>query len=204
MLSYIKGTLIQCGEDSLVVEAGNLGYHLYVTALTASRLPGRGSEVKLYTHLYIKEDNISLYGFADQDELQVFRLLLGVNGIGPRGAVAILSLLSPDTLRFAVAAADVKSISKAPGIGKKTAERIILELRDKLKLEDALEGAEESGVHVVEGNAAVSAKNEAVLALTALGYSGAEAMEALRRAAVTEDMDAEGMLKAALKQLTIL
>ena len=206
MYSYIKGELVEIAEDLIVVEANNIGYNIHVPGQVLSYLPERGSEVKIYTYLYIREDAMMLYGFLTRDDLNVFKLLLGVSGIGPKGALAILSVMTTDDLRFAVLGDDEKTIAKAPGIGAKTAKRLILELKDKLKLVDAFESAlehnGESGSAPGQGTNAV--KNEAVQALTALGYSSSEALKALQNVEITDGMDVETVLKQALKQMAFL
>ena len=160
-----------------------------------------GSEVKIHTYLNVKEDAMQLYGFLTRDALQVFRLLIGVSGIGPKGGLGILSALTPDDLRFAVMAGDVKAISAAPGIGKKTAEKLILELKDKMKIEDVLEhaahGDEVPGT--VSGASESGMQAEAVQALVALGYGSTEALKAVRQVETADGMDVEDILKAALK-----
>ena len=195
MYSYIKGELVEIAEDLIVVEANNIGYNIHVPGQVLSYLPERGSEVKIYTYLYIREDAMMLYGFLTRDDLNVFKLLL-----------AILSVMTTDDLRFAVLGDDEKAIAKAPGIGAKTAKRLILELKDKLKLEDAFESAlehnGESGSAPGQGTNAV--KNEAVQALTALGYSSSEALKALQNVEITDGMDVETVLKQALKQMAFL
>lgn len=203
MYSYIKGVLAELEEDAIVVETGGIGYHIYTTGQTFSRLPSLGDEVKIYTYLYIREDAMLLYGFCSKDELRVFKLLLGVSGIGPKGALAILSVMTTDDLRFAVLGDDAKTIAKAPGVGVKTAQRLILELRDKLSIEDAFEEklsqAEDTARDRVKG-----AKNEAVQALVALGYSSSEALKALGGIEITEETDVEDLLKAALKNMALM
>lgn len=205
MYSYIKGILADLEDDLIVVETGGIGYNIYTTGQTFRYLPSVGEEVKIYTYLYIREDAMMLYGFLTKDDLRVFKLLIGVSGIGPKGALAILSVMTTDDLRFAVLGDDAKAISKAPGIGAKTAQRLILELKDKLSLEDAFEQKlantqlkEESKNHVK------GVKNEAVQALTALGYSSSEALKALDGIEITEDTDVEDILKAALKNMAFL
>ncbi len=204
MYSYIKGELVEVAEDLIVVEANNIGYNIHVPGQVLSYLPERGSEVKIYTYLYIREDAMMLYGFLTRDDLNVFKLLLGVSGIGPKGALAVLSVMTTDDLRFAVLGDDEKTIAKVPGIGAKTAKRLILELKDKLKLEDAFESALERGEQqtAIPGTNAV--KNEAVQALTALGYSSSEAIKALQNVEITDGMDVESVLKSALKQMAFL
>ena len=139
MIQFIRGKLVSVEEDRAIVDVNGVGYGIFMSVQSLSLLPQTGSEVKIHTYLNVKEDAMQLFGFLTRDDLMIFRLLIGVNGIGPKGGQAILSVLSPDDLRFAVLAGDVKAISAAPGIGKKTAEKLILELRDKLKIEDALE-----------------------------------------------------------------
>ena len=140
MYSYIKGELSEIvAENHIVVENGGIGYNIYIPGQVLSLLPGVGEEVKIYTYLCVREDAFILYGFLTRDDLNVFKLLIGVSGIGPKGALAILSVMSTDDLRFAVLSDDAKAIAKAPGVGNKTAQRLIIELKDKLSLEDAFE-----------------------------------------------------------------
>lgn len=144
-----------------------------------------------------------LFGFLTKDDLFVFRLLLGVSGIGPKGALAILSVMTTDDLRFAVLGDDAKAIAKAPGVGAKTAQRLILELKDKLSLEDAFEQKLAKNDNPVQ-NKAKGAKNEAIEALVALGYSSSEALKALNGIEITGDTDVEDILKAALKNMAFM
>ena len=201
MISFIKGILIEVTENSVIIENNGIGYSIMMPASILSRLPAVGSEIKINTYLYVKEDAFDLYGFLTKDDLKIFKLLITVNGIGPKGALAILSTITPDNLRFAVLSDDVKAISKAPGIGSKTAQKLIIELKDKLKIEDILENKAEEVVIVNDTN---EAAGEAVMALTALGYSASEATKAVRLVEVTSDMDSEVILKQALKKLAFL
>lgn len=203
MFSYIRGELAEINTDHIVVEAGGIGYMLAVSGQTMNELPAVGADVKVHTYLYLREDLVMLYGFLDRDELEVFKLLIGVSGIGPKGAMGILSALTPDDLRFAVLSGDSKAIAKAPGIGAKTAQRVVLELKDKLSLEDAFEKKSE---HVNADTKAVpggTVKNDAVLALTALGYSSSESLKAVSGVEITEEMDVEDVLRAALKHMAL-
>jgi Holliday junction DNA helicase RuvA len=201
MFSYLKGELTEIYTDHIVVETGGIGYMLVISGQAMTELPSVGSDIKVYTYLYLREDILMLYGFLDRDELDVFKLLIGVSGIGPKGAIGILSALTPDDLRFAVLSGDAKAISKAPGIGAKTAQRVVLELKDKLSLEDAFEKKQENTTRAL-GNASGSlVKNDAVLALTALGYSSSESLKAISKVEITEEMDVEDVLKAALKRM---
>ena len=205
MYAYLKGTLEEITEDNIVVEVGGIGYNVKVSTTTADLLPGLGSEVKIYTYTLVREDAFSLYGFLTRDDLEIFKKLITVNGIGPKGGLAILSVMNADALRFAIMAGDAKSIAKAPGIGNKTAERVSLDLRDKVSLEDTLRGLGESVS--VPGVAAGSAgtdniiKREAIEALVALGYSASDATAAVKKVEITEDTTVESVLKLALKYM---
>ena len=136
MIAYIKGELAATDVDTVVVEAGGLGYEIYVPASVYEGLPALGAQVRLHTYLHVREGGIQLFGFLDRDSLEVFKLLITVSGIGPKGALGVLSVISPNELRFAILADDAKTISRAPGIGAKTARKLILELKDKLHPED--------------------------------------------------------------------
>ncbi|MCI9015477.1 MAG: Holliday junction branch migration protein RuvA [Lachnospiraceae bacterium] len=201
MYAYLKGTLEEIAEDAVVVEVGNIGYNVRVSATTTQGLPGIGSEVKIYTYTLVREDAFTLYGFLTKDDLEIFKKLITVNGIGPKGGLAILSVMNADALRFAIMAGDAKSIAKAPGVGNKTAERVILDLRDKISLEDTLRGLGEPVVTAgaAGGGADNVMKREAIEALVALGYSASDATNAVKRVEVDENSTVEGILKAALK-----
>ena len=203
MYSYIKGTLEETGEDYIVIEAGGIGYQIYTTGQTFQYLPSQGAELKVYTYLHVREDAMILFGLLTKDDLSVFKLLLGVSGIGPKGALAILSVMTTDDLRFAVLGDDAKAIARAPGVGAKTAQRLILELKDKLSLEDAFEQKLAKNEDMVQ-NKTGGAKNEAVQALVALGYSSSEALKALQGVEIQENTDVEDILKAALKNMAFL
>ena len=179
-----------------------MGYNLFMPMASAEAVLRRGDEVKLYTHLHVREDAMQLFGFLTKDDLHTFQLLLGVNGIGPKAALGILCGLTADELRFAVLSEDVKTISKAPGVGKKTAQKLILELKDKMDLQEAFD-LKSQHVQEAQGDMAdlSDARKEAVEALTALGYSGADALRAVTKVELTPGMDVETLLKAALKNL---
>ena len=204
MYSYIKGELAEVNTDHIVVETGGIGYMVYVPAQSLEYLPSNGDDIKIYTYLYIREDAMILYGFLTKDDLEVFKLLITVSGIGPKGGLSILSTLSSDDLRFAILSGDSKAISKAPGIGSKTAQRVIIDLKDKMSLEEAFEKKienTENSLKIPEGHNAV--KNDAVLALNALGYSSTESLKAVSKVEITEGMDVEEVLKLALKHMSI-
>ena len=202
MISYISGVYAGHSTDAVVIECGGIGFCIRVPETVLNRLPAKNSEFKLYTYLHVKEDAMQLYGFISKEEQEMFELLIGVSGIGPKGALGILSGISADELRFAVLSDDVKTISKAPGIGKKTAQKMILELKDKLKLEDAFEmKLAHQQEDAMEGAADLrDSRQEAVEALVALGYSSADSLRAVRK--VPDDVpadDVEAILRAALK-----
>jgi len=202
MIAYIKGRIAEILEDRVILEAGAMGYNIFMPMASAEAVLRKGDEVKLHTYLNVREDAMQLFGFLTRDDLNTFKLLLGVNGIGPKAALGVLSGLTADELRFAVLADDVKTISRAPGIGKKTAQKLILELKDKMDLQEAYELKTEH-VREVQGNGSElsDARKEAVEALTALGYSGADALRAVKKVEITPEMDVETLLKAALKNL---
>ena len=205
VISYIRGPLEEKREDSVVVEAGNIGYRIFIPSSVLGELPGLGEEVKIYTYFSVREDGMSLFGFLSRQDLEMFRQLIGVNGVGPKSALGILSALKPDVLRLAVISGDAKAISKAPGVGAKTAQRIILDLKDKIKAEDVLfAGADLEESLKTDLSGMAEAGKEAVEALTALGYSASEAQTAVKKVAITEGMTSEDVLKGALKHLAFL
>ena len=201
MIGYVKGILEEADDQCIIVDNHGIGYRIFVPGSVFSGAIPIGQEVKIYTYLNVKEDAMQLYGFATRDDLRAFKLLLGVNGIGPKAGLGILSALSADDLRFAVLADDAAAIAKAPGIGKKTAQKLILELKDKLKLEDAFEKklAHEQEAADISSSVLHDGRQEAVEALVALGYSSTEAMKAVRKVNDVSPDDVEGLLKAALK-----
>lgn len=203
MYSYVKGTLEEVYEDRIVVENGGIGYQIEVPSSVLDRLPASGEEVKIFTYLHVKEDCFSLFGFWSKEEHRLFKMMLNVSGIGPKGALGILSTLSPERLCVAVASDDAKAIAKAPGIGSKTAQKLIIELRDKVKLEDVItQGFDQDIPLQTEQNSQLAA--EAVEALTSLGYSLREAKEVVGMIQIQEHMTVEDILKASLKNMAFL
>lgn len=204
MISYIRGELCDIEEQKAIVDVNGVGYGIYMPQQALSLLPPMGQQVKIHTYLNIREDAMQLFGFLTKEDLNVFRLLIGVNGIGPKAGLNILSCLSPDELRFAVLSGDAKAISATPGIGKKTAEKLILELKDKLNIEDMLEHAAHGGDSEDLASGTDTASNtmqaEAVQALTALGYGSAESLRAVKKSS-PECSSVEDILKEALKLL---
>lgn len=206
MICFIKGILESIQDNQVVVENRGVGFAVMVPLSVASALPQAGNEVKLYTYMYVREDAIQLYGFLTRDELSMFRLLITVSGVGPKGALGILSVMDADALRFAILADDAKSISKAPGIGAKTAGKVILELKDKMDFGEAIDTVLDHGQQNAAGAGgtaydAGAAANEAIQALVALGYTSTEAVKAVKKVAITPDMTVEGILKEGLRNI---
>lgn len=199
MIAYLIGTVTDVSDDNIVVENNRIGFNVKVPDGYAYK---PGEEVRVFTYTYVKEDAFLLYGFRDRDSLELFKKLITVSGIGPKGALSILSAISADELRFAIYSQDASVIAKAPGIGKKTAERVILDLKDKVTLSEmtSLPGqAYEVRRSAAEGFEA--ARRDAAEALTALGYGAAEAAKAVSKVPVSDDTTAEEILKGALQYL---
>ena len=197
MISFIKGELVYIGSNFIVLETGMIGYEVTVPQSVLVDLPRVGEIVKVHTYMYVREDAINLYGFLTRDDLEVFKLLITVSGIGPKGALAILSVLTTDELKYAILADDAKTITKAPGIGNKTAQKLIIELRDKLKVEDLFTKDNESTTAATTNDSV----GEAVQALVALGYTSTEATRAVRAVPIEDNTSVEELIKAALKKL---
>lgn len=201
MISYIKGEIIDIKHDKIIVENNNIGYSIFIPASMITELPGIGRSVKIFTYLNVREDAMQLFGFMSDDDLEIFKLLLTVNGIGPKGALKILGGISPDELRIAVITNDIKTVSQAPGIGKKTAEKLIVELKDKFNIGD---GLFVNGENNIVKNDDADIKFEVVSALSALGYSDSASYKAVGKAMSPEISDAGELLKEALKIISTL
>lgn len=204
MIAFIQGELCDAGQDTIVVACHGIGYEIQIPVSVAQVLPNPGNVVKIYTYTYVREDALGLFGFLTQDDLKIFKLLITVNGVGPKAALAILSAMTADELRFAILAEDAKAIAKAPGIGPKTAKRMIIELKDKLNLEYMIEGHGDAEMSLSDpGDAAANVRDEVIMALTALGYGNTEAVRAVRAVSGADEMDSETLLKQALKKIMI-
>lgn len=195
MYAYIKGKIEDISEGRLVVECGGIGYEVFVSNQTASELSGAKGEVKVYTYYKVGEDDVALFGFARREEKEMFRKLISVSGVGPKAALAILSGISLKDLALSIATRDAARLTKIKGVGKKTAERIILELKEKVDEQDP---AGESPV----GLTLSSETEEAVSALISLGFSRAEAHSAVAKAAALGASRLEDMISVALKSLS--
>lgn len=204
MIGYIKGTIEGIFKDSVFIENNGIGYHIFTSGMAIERIKGLHREVKFFTYLHVREDELSLFGFPETEELDTFKLLLGVNGIGPKAALSILSVLSVRDLSLAIMAGDTKAITKANGIGAKGAGRVIMELKDKLRFEDlfmtgeSVEGNPENAFTRAEKSNGVQ---DTVLALVSLGYSEFEALKAIKQIPEAELLEPEELLKAALKKM---
>nr|MBQ6241164.1 Holliday junction branch migration protein RuvA [Lachnospiraceae bacterium] len=200
MIYYVKGILTEYTEEGAVLEAGGVGYHLIIPASLRAELPAPGEEVKLYTYYQVGEDSQKLYGFSDREARNLFMQLIKVSGIGPKLAVSVMGTLSVDELRLAVIAGDAKAIAQAPGMGKKTAEKLILEMKDKIDVSQLVTGpGKAAGAPVV----VTDAFSEAVAALQALGYSSSEALKTVRSLEADEDWTVDQILEAAFRKLAM-
>ena len=195
MLAYIKGTVEQVSDQSVVLDNHGIGYIIGASTSTLSRLPGKGEFTQLYTYLQVKEDDMSLFGFLNPEEIRLFRMFISISGIGPKVAMAILGTMTVEQIMTAIASHDAVAFSKVPGVGKKTAQRITLELQDKIELKES-----NMPVLVPGGGPAASEKQDAMEALLVLGYSRSESVKAVLSVA-EEDMKREQIIRLALKKL---
>lgn len=202
MIGYLKGEVSGIYEDRIVIEVNGIGYNVIMPASSIDLIDGLGINIKVYTYLSVREDAIQLYGFLTKDDLDFYKLLIQVNGIGPKGALALLSVMTTDDLRFAILSGDDKRISKAPGIGSKTAQRLIIDLRDKVSIEEAFDEKLSNSRDLENSKDGLNeARNEAAEALIALGYSSADAYKGVRSVDISQDDDVETILKKALKTM---
>lgn len=204
MISFIKGKLVHIYENVIIVENNGIGYEIFVPVSVIENMPLVGSEVMIYTYMHVREDALQLFGFLDRDTLEIFKLLITVSGIGPKGAIGVLGTLSADDIRYAVMAEDAKTIAKAPGIGAKTASKVVIELKDKLKMRDVAENisSEIDGQQsIFDDGGSKQAVSDAIEALVSLGYSATEATKAVRKADAGDDVTVEELLKLSLKYL---
>lgn len=196
MFAYIKGSLEQKSNNYVVIDVGGIGYKIFMATKAIETLGEIGKVVKVHTHYYVREDNISLYGFNTNEELRMFELLLQVSGIGAKSAIAMLSEISPSSFALAVISDDISQLVKIPGIGKKTAARVVLELKDKLKTEEAITKTEEVKLSITNEEET----SEAIAALQVLGYTKREIEKALENVD-TKNLQLEEIIKQGLKNL---
>jgi len=200
MFAYINGTIEAKGNDSVIVEAGGIGYRIFTALSTINNIGHIGTKVKVFTHYYVREDLVALYGFSTMEELGMFEMLITVSGVGPKAAISMISTLSPSRFALAVVSQDTKSLTKAQGIGPKMAQRIILELKDKISKEQlTANNLGGNSINVEIGSD--SALSEAVSALMVLGYSSFEASNSVS-SIYQEGMGVEEIIMKALKSLS--
>ena len=201
MISYIKGILEDMSPGMVVVDNHGIGYQMMVP-MSGESFPKIGQEIKIYTHMHVREDDVSLFGFLSKEEKEAFELLIGVNGIGPKVGLSVLSTLSVYELKMAVISEDVKTISKTPGLGPKGAKKLILELKDKLSFEEL----EEDGVGAEIFDTSADSSDSVMITiegLVSLGYSKSEAAIAVNKVEDAKDLTPEELLKKALKNIMI-
>ena len=196
MFAYIKGSLEQKSNNYVVIDVGGIGYKIFMATKAIEALGEIGEIVKVHTHYYVREDNISLYGFNTNEELRMFELLLQVSGIGAKSAIAMLSEISPSSFALAVISDDISQLVKIPGIGKKTAARIVLELKDKLKTEEAITKTEEVKLSITNEEET----SEAIAALQVLGYTKREIEKALEN--IDKNLNVEDIIRKGLSNLS--
>lgn len=204
MFAFIEGLLDDIDIDSCIIDAGGFGINVNISGRCAANLPNIGEHVKLYTYTAVREDAISLYGFDDRNDLKMFKRLISVSGVGPKGALGILSSMDSDSLKLAIISDDAKMISKCQGIGLKTAQKIVIELKDKVKVSDdeIIRGLNTNSEMLVKPDASLSSEmQDAVMALTALGYNGVQAKKAVMSVENASEMDSGAIMSAALKLL---
>ena len=200
MISYVKGTAVYADRECVVIDNHGIGYQIKTHGRTCESIRS-GQEVMLYTFLYVREDFLALYGFLSREELQTFQILLGVNGIGPKAALSVLSTLSVEDLYYAVLSEDTKAISKTPGIGPKGAKRMIIELKDKLHLEDlGIRDDTQEDISVADSGDQDQIA-DVMEALVALGYSNGEAYRAVHKVKDAQNLNEEQLMKEALKAM---
>ena len=200
MYEYIKGRYIGINKDYIIVENNGIGYKIFTSGATMAEMPGINEEVMLYLEQIVREDFIGLYGFKDREELEMFKLLLSISGVGAKAALSLLSISRINNLKYAIMMEDDKHLCRAPGIGKKTAGRIILELKDKIKKEDIMSSVDiQEGFEDLQPTVNTNTVGEALGALLALGYSEKEAETALKQVDKTASL--EDIIKDCLKVL---
>ena len=198
MIGYIKGAVEGISADYILLECHDIGYQIYTSGMALARITMH-QEMKIYTYLHVREDGVTLFGFPTTEELNTFKLLIGVSGIGPKVALAVLSALTVQELALAVMAGDTKTITKANGIGAKGAARLIMELKDKMQVEDAFATMEIPDTTDIATSQ--DSVQDTVMALVSLGYSDTEALKAIKQVPGADTMDSEQLLKAALKKI---
>lgn len=198
MIGLLRGKVEVILDDYIILDVGGIGFNVHVPLNQIALISNTGEDIKLYTHMSVREDAMTLYGFFSYDDLQLFKLLIGVSGVGPKYALGILSTFTPSDLRMAIMSNDAKTISKAPGIGLKSAQKIILELKDRISIEDVIHTSSRLNIDL-QGDLLSENMQDALDALMALGYSATDSMRAVRNCDISGNDDVEMILKKALK-----
>lgn len=203
MISFIKGRVADIEEDKIIIECNNIGYNVFVPASLIGSIGRTGTEVKLHTYMSVREDAMTLFGFRSKEELNLFKKMISVSGIGPKGALGILSTLTVDNLKLAIMSEDAKAIAKSPGIGAKTASKLILELKDKINMDGIYDGYSDGGMEDSGRSGEGALQKDAADALVSLGYSPSEALNAVRKVCSKnkEISDISTIIKFALKEI---
>jgi len=196
LITYLKGKLKYVSQETLILEVNNVGYQIFISAFTLSHLPEEGNTIEIYTHMNVREDNISLFGFLTIEELNCFNMLINVSGIGPKVALSILSAIRPKDINKAIITEDINTLTTVPGIGRKTAQRIILDLKDKLKIESVLDYNDTE----IYSETETPTKQEAIEALMSLGYSQLDSASSVK-SVYNDNLKLEDIIKLALKKL---
>ena len=199
MYAYIYGEIIEKEPENIVIECNHIGYNIHIAPGMLPKFPSVGQMARIYTYTSVREDAFWLYGFNSKEELSLFKLLITVSGIGPKAAMGILSVMDVDTIRLAVISQDAKMIAKAPGVGAKSASRIVLELKDKIKPEDVIG----KSVDAEEDSVIGILRQEATEALVSLGYTVSDAYKVLQKLDINEDTRVEDVIKMALRHISI-
>ncbi len=199
MYAFLIGKVADLYPDRVILEVNNVGYNVIISSSTANKLPPIGCEVKLYTHTSVREDAMELLGFLNKDDLEMFRDLISVSGIGPKSALNLLSVMDANSVRIAIVTGDAGSLAKAPGLGKKSAERLIVDLRGKYNADTVITQASSGGEELLPDTELNARISEARDVLGALGFNPTEALGAIRSLEITDDMDVDAIIAEALK-----
>lgn len=195
MISYVKGIVEEVTSEKVIIDNNGIGYGIFMPVSSLDVL-GEGEQVKIYTYFSVREDAMQLFGFLTKEELDMFKMLITVSGVGPKGGLAIISTLPGDELQMAIISADAKAISKAPGVGLKTAQRVIIELKDKIDLESFVKDTQKVGT---SNSKVTQSQEEAIQALMSLGFSKSDSTNAVKKIKNSENMDFEEIVTAALQ-----
>lgn len=201
MISYIIGKITYTSENSIIIENNGIGYNINISSSTLNKINSKDEKIKIYTYMNVKEDELSLYGFLTMEEINLFNILITVSGVGPKGALSLLTVMSPSEIILSIVTNDIKTLSKGQGIGKKTAQRIVLELCDKVKTNDSAQAEYSS---IINENTSITEinKQDSIDALIELGFTRSEAVRVVLQV-YEENLDTSQIISRALKKLSI-